>query len=156
MMKTKTSFSIKVDGGPRGSTHGRGEGGLTPFILLPCSLHISAPPLLAPRCAAKLSRVRRESSIRRPAPSSFIVPGGGREERRTGRRRTGQVGALSLFKSVFSILIGLSLHKSLKTIIVGEKTTIFLILFIILKIANWQSDCTNPEGVDRRSNEDVN
>ena len=73
-----------------------GEGGLTPFILLPCSLLLTAPPLLAPRCAAKLSRLRRESSQRRPAPSSLVVPGGGREERRAGRRITGQVRALSI------------------------------------------------------------
>ena len=87
---------------------------LTPFLLLPSSLLLTAPPLLAPRCAAKLSRLRRETSIRRPAPSSLVVPGGGREERRAGRRRTGQVGALSLFKDVFSILIGLPHHTVLK------------------------------------------
>ena len=72
------------------------------------------PPLLAPRCAAKLSRLRRESSIRRPAPSSLVVAGVDRSERRAGRRRTGQVGALSLFKDVSSILIGLSLHTVLE------------------------------------------
>ena len=44
----------KCDGGPRGSTHGEWEGGLTPFILLPRTLLLPAPPLLAPRCAAKL------------------------------------------------------------------------------------------------------
>ena len=91
-----------------------GDGGLTPFILLHRTLLLTAPPLLAPRCAAKLSRLRHKSSIRRPAPSSLVVAGGGREERRAGRRRTGQVGALSLFKDVFSILIGLSLHTVLK------------------------------------------
>ena len=76
------------------------------------SPHGPTPP--SPRCAAKLSRLRRESSKRRPAPSSLVVPGGGREERRAGRRRTGRVGALSLFKCVFSILIGLSLHTVLE------------------------------------------
>ena len=70
--------------------------GTNPVYSPSCSLHHSAPPLLAPRCAAKLSRLRRGSSIRRPAPSSLVVPGGGREERRLGRRRTGQVEALSI------------------------------------------------------------
>ena len=70
--------------------------GTNPVYSPSCSLLLPAPPLLAPRCAAKLSRLRRESSIRRPAPSSLVVPGGGCEERRAGRRRTGQVGALSI------------------------------------------------------------
>ena len=53
------------------------------------SLLLPAPPLLAPRCAAKLSRLRRESSLRRPAPSSLVVQGGGREERRAMKEKNG-------------------------------------------------------------------
>ena len=63
--------------------------GLTPFILLPRTLLLPATPLLAPRCATKLSRRSRESSLRRPAPSSLVVPGGGREERRARKEKNG-------------------------------------------------------------------
>ena len=90
MFLTKqTGKTIYKWGTMRIDSQGRRRG-LTPFILLPLTLLLTAPPIIAPRCAAKLSRLRRESSIRRPAPSSLVVPGGGREERRAGRRRTGQ------------------------------------------------------------------
>ena len=57
------------------------------------------PPLLAPRWGAKLFRLRRKSSIRPSAPWSLVALGGGREEKRAGRRRTGQVGAPLFFKT---------------------------------------------------------
>ena len=64
------------------------EKGTNPFYSP--SLHTShGPPLLAPRCAAKLSRLRRESSLRRPAPSSLVVPCGGRSERRARKEKNG-------------------------------------------------------------------
>ena len=47
------------------------------------------PPLLAPRCAAKLLRLRRDSSIRRTAPSSLVVPGGVRDVRRAKKEKNG-------------------------------------------------------------------
>ena len=79
----------KGDGGPWGSTHGERRRGLTPFILLPRTLHLPAPPLLAPRCAAKLWRLRRQSSIRRPAPLSLVVSGGVCEVRRAMKEKNG-------------------------------------------------------------------
>ena len=134
----KTSHkNNKNDGGPWGLTHGEGEGGLTPFILLPRTLLLTAPPLLAPRCAAKLSRLRRESSLRRPAPSSLVVPGGGREERRAGRRRTGQVRAPLFFKpfqithlTIYSISLMQSKNKLLKKTISKRKEYHFDLLFL--------------------------
>ena len=63
--------------------------GLTPFILLPRPLHLTAPPLLAPRWGAKLFRLRRKSSIRPSAPSSLVVQGGAERWDGRGRRRTG-------------------------------------------------------------------
>ena len=92
-MKTSSKMkwrSMRIDSRER-------RRGLTPFILLPRSLLLTAPPLLAPRWGAKLFRLRRKSSIRPSAPSSLVVLGGGREERRAGRRRMGQAGALFQF-----------------------------------------------------------
>ena len=73
-----------------------GEGGLTPFIILPCSLLLTATPLLAPRCAAKLSRLRANvlHAAQLPRRSSSWVGAVRRDER--GRRRTGQVRAHSI------------------------------------------------------------
>ena len=72
--------------------------GLTPFILLPRSLLLTAPPLLAPRWGAKLFRLRRKSPMRPSAPSSLVVLGGGREERRARKEKNGAS------RSPFSIL----------------------------------------------------
>ena len=58
-------------------------------------------------CAAKVLY-----AAQLPRRSSSRVGAVRRDER--GRRRTGQVRALSLFKDVFSILIGLSLHTVLE------------------------------------------
>ena len=93
---------------------GEGRSSLTPFILLPSSLLLTAPPLLAPRWVAKLFRLRRKSSLRPSAPSSLVALGGGREERRAGRRRTGQVGALSLLQRTSPLLFGLPLQTVLQ------------------------------------------
>ena len=71
--------------------------GTNPVFFPSRALLLTAPPLLAPRCADKLSRLRRLSSLLSPASSSLVVPGGGRDERRTGRRRTGQVRAPFIF-----------------------------------------------------------
>ena len=72
--------------------------GLTPLILLPRTLHLPAPPLLAPRCAAKARRLRRRASLRRPAPWSLVVAGGGREVRRARKEKNGASWSPVLFK----------------------------------------------------------
>ena len=90
----------------------RGRRGTNPVYSPSRTLHHSAPPLLAPRCAAKLSRLRRESSLRRPAPSSLVVAGGGRDEKWAGRR-TGQVRALFHFNDTSFQVLWLSHDFSL-------------------------------------------
>ena len=106
--------------------------GTHPVYSPSCSLLLTAPPLLAPRCAAYLLRLRRESSLRRPAPSSLVVPGGGRSERRAGRRRTGHVRAPFFFKpfqithlTIHSISLMQSKNKLLKKTISKRKEYLF-------------------------------
>ena len=79
------------------------EKGTNPIYSPSCSLHLPAPPLLAPRCAAKLWRLRRQSSIRRPAPWSLVVAGGGREVRRARKEKNGASKSPLLFKHSTSI-----------------------------------------------------
>ena len=65
----------------------------TPFILLPA--HFSSRPHPSSLRGEWLNFFGcGESSLRPSAPSSLVALGGGRSERRAGRRRTGQVGAL--------------------------------------------------------------
>ena len=108
--------SMKID------SRGR-RGGLTPFILLPRTLLLTAPPLLAPRCAAKLVRIHRESSLRRPAPSSLVVLGGAvRRDEREGEER-GKLEPRSFL--------------SLKPIWFLWETIDIWFILIILKNLNW-------------------
>ena len=83
--------------------HGERRRGLTPFILLPRTLHLPAPPLLAPRCAAKARRLRRRASLRRPAPWSLVVSGGGREVRRARKEKNGASWSPVLFTQLSDI-----------------------------------------------------
>ena len=71
-----------------------GEEKVTNRIVSHCLLTSPhGPTLLAPRWGAQLFRLRRKSSIRPSAPASLVALGGGRSERRAGRRRIGQVWA---------------------------------------------------------------
>ena len=74
------------------------EKGTNPIYSPSCSLHLPAPPLLEPRYAAKLWRLRLQSSIRRPAPWSLVVSGGGGEVKRAMKEKNEAGESLSLLK----------------------------------------------------------
>ena len=129
-------------------THGEGEGGLTPFILLPARFSSRPHPssLRGVRLNFRGCGAKFLYAAQLPRRSSSRVWAVRRDER--GRRRTGQVRALFIFTNtsfhiplVFTHLLS---TESLKTIQNSHETIKNLELLIYMKIENGQS-CVQPE-----------
>ena len=127
-----------------------GRSSRTPFILLPSSLLLTAPPLLAPRWVAKLFRLWRKVlyAPQLPRRSSSRVGAVLRDEREGEER--GKSEHFLFYIHVSPLCLVSPTTKSFRMEWFSNETIKNIVLFIILKIENWPiKRCPEQGGANR-------